>query len=152
MSDPIVFSSSTPLLGLPLLFAGQAQKEFFVNQAFAVLDGLHARAVTASQAAPPATAPDGACYRVTSPASGAWIGREGAIAVRINGGWHFVAPAEGMVLFDRTSGRSVIYRTQWQVAPAPALPSGGTVVDAQARAAINAVIDALRTLGVLGTP
>lgn len=152
MSDPIVFSSSTPLVGLPLLIAGQAQKEFFVNQALSVLDALHARAITASQATPPAAAPDGACYRVTSPASGAWVGKEGAIAIRINGGWHFVAPSEGLALFDRTIGSSVVFRNQWQIAPAPALAAGGTVVDVQARAAINAVIEALRNAGLLGMP
>ena len=152
MPDPITLPSSTPALGLPLLFAGQAQKEFFVNQALHVLDALNARAVSASQATPPVTVPEGACYRVTAPASGAWTGREGQIAIRIGGDWHFVPPAEGTVLFDRSTARKLVFRSQWEQAPAPALPTGGIVIDAQARAAISTVIDALRTLGVLGTP
>ena len=53
MSDPIAFPSTTPSIGLPLLIPGQAQKEFFVNQALCLLDALHMRAVTASQPAPP---------------------------------------------------------------------------------------------------
>lgn len=59
MSEPIVFPSATPALGLPLLVAGQAQKEFFVNQALGLLDALHARAVIASRPAPPAAAAEG---------------------------------------------------------------------------------------------
>ncbi len=33
MSDPVQFEGATPRFALPLLFAGQAQKEFFVNEA-----------------------------------------------------------------------------------------------------------------------
>lgn len=152
MSDPITFPSSTPALGLPLLIAGQAQKEFFVNQALGLLDALNARAVTGSQAAPPATPPEGACYRVTSPATGAWIGHQDQIAVRIGGGWHFVPPAEGLLLFDRAAARMMVYRSQWRPATAPALPAGGTVVDTEARAALTALVDTLRALGIIGTP
>lgn len=152
MSDPITFPSSTPALGLPLLIAGQAQKEFYVNQALEVLDALYPHAVTASQSTPPATAPDGACYRVTSPASGEWSGRQDHIAVRIGGAWHFVAPLAGMLLFDRAVGLMLVFRSQWQVSSSPAVPTGGAVIDVQARTAIGAVIDALRTLGILGTP
>ncbi|MCM0001038.1 MAG: DUF2793 domain-containing protein [Erythrobacter sp.] len=152
MSDPIALASSTPALGLPLLFAGQAQKEFFVNEALCLLDALHARAVTASQPAPPASAVEGACYRVTSTATGAWAGQEGRLAVHIAGAWHFVAPVEGMVVFDRTRGDFVIFRSQWQPAAEVAVPAGGTVIDVQARGALTALITALRTVGVLAAP
>lgn len=149
MSDPIALASSTPALGLPLLFAGQAQKEFFVNEALSLLDALHARAVTASQAAPPASPVDGACFRVTATATGAWAGQEGKLAIRIAGAWHFIPPADGMVIYDRAAGALVIFRTQWQPAAVVAAASGGTVIDVQARSTLTALITALKIMGVL---
>ena len=40
MTQPFVFDSSTGRHALPLLVAGQAQKEFFVNEALARIDAL----------------------------------------------------------------------------------------------------------------
>jgi hypothetical protein len=152
MSDPYVFPGSTPALGLPLLIAGQAQKEFFVNEALSLLDALHARAVIASQPAPPASPAEGACYRVTTPATGAWAGEEERIAVRVAGTWHFISPTDGMLVYDRAATAFVIYQSQWQAAAVVAEPSGGTVVDVQARSTLAALIAALMTMGVLAAP
>jgi hypothetical protein len=150
MSDPIAFPSATPAIGLPLLVAGQAQKEFFVNQALCILDALYVRAVKASQSAPPATAIAGDCFRVTSPASQAWAGREDHIAVLIGGAWHFIGAREGMHMFDQTAGHTLVFGTQWERARAPTLPTGGTVVDSQARTAIQSLIQSLQAIGILG--
>lgn len=152
MSDPIAFSAATPALALPLLFAGQAQKEFFVNEAFCVLDALHTRSLAASQAAPPAAAAEGACYRVIAPASGAWAGREDSLAILIGGSWRFLAPVEGLLMFDRAADRMVIYRSQWHAAQSVQLPVGGTVIDTEARAAVAALMTALQVMGVLAVP
>lgn len=149
MPDPFAFQSSTPALGLPLLFSSQAQKEYFVNEALSLLDALHARAVAASQAAPPASPAEGACYRVTGPATGAWAGQEDRVAVFIAGAWQFIAPSEGMVVFDRAAARLVIFRSQWQPASVVAAPTGGTVIDVQARSTLGALITALKSMGVL---
>lgn len=152
MSDPIAFPAVTSALALPLLIAGQAQKEFFVNEALCLLDALHARAVIASQPAPPTTASEGACYRVTAPASGAWAEREDSLAVLIGGAWRFLAPAEGLLVFDRATNCMIIYRSQWQPAQSVAQPAGGATVDAEARAAVTALLTALQVMGVLATP
>jgi hypothetical protein len=152
MSDPIVFPAATPALALPLLISGQAQKEFFVNEAFCILDALHARSVTASQPAPPAAPAEGACYRVTAPAQGAWAGHENALAVRIGGAWRFVAPTQGLLVFDRAANSMVIYRTQWEPAHSVSLPAGGATVDTEARAAVTALLTALEAMGVLTVP
>jgi hypothetical protein len=149
MSDPIAFASSTPALGLPLLIAGQAQKEFFVNEALCVLDALNARAVTASQPAPPASPIAGASYRITAPATGAWAGHEDEVAMMIGGDWRFIGPAEGWLLFDQAAGQLVIYRSQWQPAALVAAPIGGSVIDIEARATLASLITALQGLGVL---
>lgn len=134
------------------MLAGQAQKEFFVNEALCLLDALHARAVTASHPAPPASAVDGACYRVTSPATGAWAGKEDRLAILVAGEWHFIAPAEGMMVFDRAAARFVIYRSHWQPASVTAVPTGGTVIDVEARAALSELIASLQIMGVLAAP
>jgi hypothetical protein len=149
MSDPIVFPSTTPVAGLPLLIAGQAQKEFFVNEALSILDALLVQAVNASQPAPPPSPTDSDCYRVTAPATGAWAGREDRIAVLIAGEWHFIAPAQGMAVFDRAADCLLVYRAGWKRAQAPSLPSGGAMVDTEARAVIAALIGALKSIGIL---
>lgn len=151
MSDPIAFPSSTVALGLPLLVAGQAQKEFFVNQALCLLDALHMHTVRASQSTPPATATESDCYRVKAPATGVWAGHEDRVAVLIAGEWHYIEPVQGMALFDRAADNFLVYRSGWKAAQAPALPTGGTVVDVEARAAIAALIQSLKALGVLAT-
>jgi hypothetical protein len=152
MSDPIAFASSTPSLGLPLLVAGQAQKEFFVNQALSLLDAMHVRSVNSSRPTPPSSADEGECFLVSAFAAGVWTAREDQIAVRIGGDWHFIEPTEGMQLFDRDKGRILVFRSQWMPAIAPALPTGGTVIDTEARASLSALIQALLAIGVLGSP
>lgn len=149
MSDPIAFATTTPTIGLPLLIAGQAQKEFFVNQALCLLDALHPRIIAASQPAPPQSANEADCFRVTAPAVGTWAGHEGELAIRIGGGWHFVVPREGMQIFDVTVGHAIVYRSEWESAAAPAVPTGGTIIDTQARAAISSLIQALAAVGIL---
>jgi hypothetical protein len=131
--------------------AGQAQKEFFVNQALCLLDAVQMRTVKASQSVPPALPIDSDCYRVKAPATGAWAGREDRVAVRIAGDWHYVEPVQGMTLFDQAADSMLIYRSGWKLAVAPALPAGGSAIDAEARAALGAVIQALKEVGILAT-
>lgn len=151
MTDPVPFPGSTPVIGLPLLAAGQAQKEFFLNEALILLDALHPRMVKASQPAPPASPAESDCFRVTAGASGAWADRADSIAVLIAGDWHFIAPVQGMTLFDATSDQLLVFRSGWKHATGPAAPVGGSVIDIEARAALAGLIAALRTLGILAT-
>lgn len=150
MSELAAFPSATPNISLPLLFAGQAQKEFFVNQALSVLDAFSPQAVVASASVPPANAAEGECFRVTSLAAQAWTGCEDQIAVRIGGSWHFIPPRDGMRLFDRTANGSLFFRSGWHSGSVPAAPEGGTTVDAEARTALVQLIQAVREIGLLG--
>jgi hypothetical protein len=149
MTEPITFPATTARIGLPLLFAGQAQKEFFVNQALSILDALADGAVIASLDAPPVSASDGDCYRVTGSPSGVWNAHADSIAIAIGGSWHFVVPAEGMLVFDREAGNWLCFRSGWQMASAPPPPYGGAVIDVEARAALAQLIDGLQSLGLV---
>lgn len=150
MSDALNFPSTTPMIGLPLLVAGQAQKELFVNQALAILDAFAPRAVAASLSEPPSAPAEGDCFRVIAPASQAWVGCEDHISIRIGGAWHIVPPRDGMRLFDRAADRDLFFQSTWQSISAPAAPAGGAVIDTEARAALVNLIQALGQMGILG--
>lgn len=148
MANPISFPSTTTHFSLPLLFAGQAQKEPFINHAISALDALLGRTVEASLASPPSAPADGARYRITAGASGDWTGREDDLAVWIGGAWEFFSPVDGMQVFDRSEQILYFFSDSWAVAAEPAAPTGGATVDTEARAAIAILTEALRTAGI----
>lgn len=148
MTDPISFTSTTPRYGLPLLFAGQSQKEFYVNEAHALTDALLHPACEGEAADPPATPAEGETWLVGAAATGDWAGADGKVASRQSGNWLFAAPADGMRMFDRSTGQILLHRGGWQRPSAPAAPAGGTTVDAEARAALADLITALASAGI----
>ena len=148
MPDPLNFDSTSPRFALPLLFAGQAQKEAFVNEAHALADALLHCAIEGQASAPPATPVEGTNWLVGTAPTGTWAGQPGKIACRQAGNWLFVAPRDGMRLLDQASGQERRYAGGWLAPTAPAAPSGGSTIDAEARTAITALIAALRTAGV----
>lgn len=143
MSDPLSFDSATPRYALPLLFAGQAQKEFYVNEAHALADALLHCAVEGIADTPPATPADGTCWLVGPAPDGAWTGQAGKLACRQLGNWLFVAPRDGLAVLNRADGQVIRYLDGWSTPAAPALPTGGATVDAELRAAFAALLDAL---------
>ena len=149
MSHPIAFDSTTPRLGLPLLFAAQAQKEVFVNEAHAVLDALVHGIVEAESDGPPAEPQDGQCWIVGSDATGDWAGRANQIACRQSGQWIYVPPVDGMRVLDRSKAQELFFANGWIRINPVQEPIGGSVVDSQARAAIAELISALTDLGLL---
>lgn len=149
MPDPLQFPSATPRHQLPLLFAGQAQKEAFVNVALSLCDALIHPAVEGEAAQPPSSPADGECWLVAPGAGGGFTGCDGLIACRQAGQWLFTAPRDGMRVLDRATGQHVLYRTGWRREQAPATPTGGATVDAEARTAISQVIAALAGAGIL---
>lgn len=156
-------------LKFPFLAAAQAQKEVTHNEALALAD-IAVQAVVQSVA--PTTVPAspalGQCWIIGAAPSGAWAGQAGAIAAWTSGGWRFVAPFEGMsawsiadaVLVRRSTsawivgaltaatlsidGEQVVGTRQ----PRVAAPSGGGMIDTQARTAIAAIIAGLETHGL----
>ena len=148
MTDPLTFENTSPRYGLPLLFAAQAQKEVCVNEAFALLDALLFCAIEGIAAAPPAAPVDGTNWLVAVGGTGSWLGEDGKIACYQSGNWLFISPKDGVTLLNRATGQQILYFGSWQTAVAPAAPTGGATIDAQARSAIVSLIAALQTAGV----
>lgn len=151
MPDPL-FDSRTPRFDLPLLFAGQSQKEGYVNEIAARLDALLFLAIEGEAASPPTAPEDGRNWLVGANPDGAWSGQAGRIAARQAGNWLFIAPVSGMRLLDKATGQEIRFFDQWRMAARPALPTGGTTIDAEARTAIAALLAALDTAGVTAAP
>lgn len=148
MPDPL-YDSRTARHELPMLFAGQTQKETFVNEAFVRIDTLLHCAIEGVLASPPATPAEGTCWLIDEGAGGAWAGNEGQIAAFAGGNWLFFAPRDGMRLLDRSSGRDLRYAGGWVAPDRPNAPSGGGVVDSEARAAIAALTQCLVDAGIV---
>ena len=140
-------------LALPYLEAGQAQKEWVHNEALALLDiAVQASVEAVGAATPPAAPAIGACWIVGAGAGGAWAGHAGAIAGWTDGGWRSVAPRPGMSAWSRADATSARFGEDgWQLdrSAAIAVPAGGTVIDAECRAAVGAILTALRDRGWL---
>lgn len=161
----------TERYALPLLAPGQAQKEWFHNEALQRIDMLLSAVVEGlPQADPPADPVPGRCYLVSDGATGAWAGREGTIAGYSQGGWRFVLATDGTRAMVRTSGEAIVRANgSWECGvvraqqllvgglpvvgsrqPGVPLPDGGPVVDSQARAAIANIVAALSAHGLVG--
>lgn len=148
MSDPI-FDSRSLRHDLPYLFPGQAQKEGYVNEAFARIDSLLAIAVEGTADSPPVAPADGECWLIGSAPTGAWAGRAGQLAALTNWNWIFFSPRDGMRVLNRATGQDMRFAAGWQIPVRPALPTGGQTVDTEARAAIAAILDCLTEAGLL---
>lgn len=162
--------NATARFALPLLHPGQVQKELFHNEALIVADALIQPCVEAMGVDVPPSDPDpGQCWIVGDSPAGAWAGAAGSLALWTAGGWRFVAPREGMAAWiadealvaryaggvwraGRLTGTQLIIDGEQVVgAREPAIddPDGGIVIDAEARNAIEAVLAALRSHGLI---
>ena len=152
MPEPFALGSTSPRHGLPYLHPGQTQKEFFVNEALARLDALVQPTVLDERPLPPADPQAGDAYLVAAGAQGDWQGEDGAIAVHQGTHWLFQQPLPGASVRRLDTGQVSIYAGSpaggWTTASEPAEPTGGTTIDSQARAAIAALITALRHSGI----
>lgn len=156
-------------LDLPLLHAGQAQKELFHNEALAILDMLvQASIETDALASAPGAPTHGQCWLVGSGASGDWAGHDGDIVCWTSSGWRFAAPVHGMRVWVRDAGHAMIYDgTTWTAEavqpdgyyvagtrvlserqPAISDPAGGEVIDIEGRTVISAILSMLRMHGL----
>jgi hypothetical protein len=95
---------TTPNLSLPELIASQAQPHVTVNTALRRLDALVQAAVISQTNTPPGSPADGDAYLVGAAPTGAWVGHAQELAVLIGGGWTFLTPAAGWLVYNQGDG------------------------------------------------
>lgn len=163
-------SDATPRWALPQLFAGQAQKEVFHNEALARIDMLlHGAVESADEDVPPTSPDEGQCWIVAEGASGSWSGQDGSVACWTGGGWRFAAPRAGLTLRVVDRGHSMYFDgSDWQDGavrgdgfyvggervsgprqPAIANPVGGSSIDSEARSSLVTILNAMRSHGLI---
>jgi hypothetical protein len=163
-------SEATGRFTLPFILPGQAQKEVFHNEALVRIDAaLHAAVEGAAISIPPTAPADGQCWLVAPGASGAWSGKANQLAAWSEGGWRFLAPAPGLAVWDRANGLTLrwdgaawsggaLVASQLTIGglkivgerqPHVPTPSGGTIIDAEARAAVASLIATLMSHGLI---
>jgi hypothetical protein len=122
------------------------------------------------QAVPPTSPVIDECYLVADAGTEDWQGQDGAIACFTAGGWRFVAPIEGLIVTEKSSGEALQWRSGgWEAGiarckevridgqtvlregqPAISDPAGGGVIDSECRATLADVLSTLRTHGLIG--
>lgn len=89
-------TDETPLLMLPYLAAGQAQKHVTLNESLRRLDAVVQLSLRSRQAAqPPLNPAPGARHLVPQGAGGAWTGKAGQVAAWQDDHWSFYPPQPG---------------------------------------------------------
>lgn len=157
---------------LPMLQAGQAQKELLHNEALTLIDLLiQSSVLTCGDDTPPQDPQPGEAWIAGTAPSGAWAGRAGCVAGWSAGGWRFVDPIEGMSAWvaeaqqiaryssgtwsiGQVRGKSVMIDGTAVLGPqqrAIEKPSEGGVIDTEARGAIAAILAALRCHGLIAS-
>ena len=161
---------NTARFQLPFILPGQAQKELYHNESLSLIDAaLHPAVEEGPLAAPPPTPGIGQSWIVAGGATGDWAGKEQRLAVWTEGGWRFVAPPPGMLAWNKQDnqwhhwngtgwsdgelvasglmigGEQVIGERQ----PSVPSPYGGTVIDEEARSAIDTIIATLMSHGLI---
>jgi hypothetical protein len=162
-------TETTPRLRLPFILPGQAQKELFHNEALARIDAaLHASVEGEALSQPPGSPTEGQSWIVGAAASAAWAGQENKLASWTSGGWRFVEPIPGFSVWNREAGYWIYWSgTAWSAGEHPATslivkgkkvvgerqlaipsPSGGTIIDEEARTTIATIIATLKSHGL----
>lgn len=149
MTDAVSFISTSPRFELPFLHAGQAQKEFTVNQATAITDTLLHASIIAEQADPPITPSEGDSYIIGHNATGFWEGKTGNLTSYQGGVWITVAPKTGMQVFDQSTLQIIHFDELWVRPATPALPESGATQDTELRQAFTDLIETLKDASIL---
>ena len=149
MALPIAFPSETPRLRLPVLYPGQAQKEFTINEALARMDAVLHPAIEGEITEAPPAPTAGECWLVADAATGIFADHVASLAYFDGRQWSFMAPVTGMAVYDKSAAVLRRYADNWSQPVYLQPPVSGATVDAEARAVIVALLQALEGLSVL---
>ena len=143
--------TTTARYGLPLMAAGQAQKEITHNEALMLIDAAITPRVEAPPTdQPPANPATGQCWIVGSMPAGAWTGQAHHLAIATDAGWRFVdlpIGATAILAPDGATWRRV--SSGWHAPESVEGPVGGSVIDVECRATIQTIIAALTLSGII---
>jgi hypothetical protein len=146
---------ATPNLRLPYLYVGQAQKEIIHNEALAMLDAVMFASLESELIDPPANLTDidaGRRWLVGATPSGSWAGHAGEIAYWTGDGWRFVLVPDFCRVFRADLGHDMIRQAgSWVTVPPVNAPTGGAIIDQEARSALSSILSILRTTGLIPT-
>lgn len=163
-------TDTTPRFALPFLLPGQAQKELFHNEALARIDlALHPAVEGPPAVEPPPAPAQGECWIAAPAAEGDWSGHDNELAMWTESGWRFLEPQPGTSAWNKAADVPLLWDgSQWREGdlasagllvngvrvvgprqPGVASPSGGTIIDEEARLAINALTAALMSHGLI---
>lgn len=100
----------TPLLGLPLIAANQAQKHVTHNEALLLLDAaIQLSVIARTVASPPSSPAEGDRYLMPASPNGSWAGQAGKLAIFQGGGWVFLAPRKGWCMWVEAETRLLAF-------------------------------------------
>lgn len=147
-------SDASPRWGLPFLFSGQSQKEIFHNEAIFLLDSLISPYVLGEADDPAPLSPShGNCWIIGAAPTGDFAEKPGWLAIWSENGWRFMEPCRGLRVFDAAANCCRVYEgVAWTDAEIITPPSGGAVVDEEARGAISELINCLIAQKILTPP
>lgn len=163
MSDSIRFA-------LPFIMTNQSQKEITHNEALTRLDmWLHLHISSADLSVPPSSPSEGDSWIVAAGATGSWESHDAEIAQWLDGQWRFFSPTAGVRAWVADRQVEAVYDdTGWKIGivqgdkvmiggqqilgargAAISDPDGGTTIDTEARAALNAILATMRLHGLI---
>lgn len=143
-------TDTTPRHLLPLLAAGQAQKEITHNEALMLIDMLIAGTVDGVGVnTPPDTRSIGQAWIVGPSPTADWVGHQHRLVAWMPGGWRSLALPPGAAVRDASGKLWLRGDSGWAGPATVAAPEGGGTVDTQARTAIAALCDGLRRYGMI---
>jgi len=165
-------SDQTPRLAMPYIIASQSQKEVTHNTALNDLDMFTQTVIeTDLLASPPVSPVEGQIWIVASGGLSEWAGQDSKLAQYIGGAWKFFDAFEGLVVWvndQSISARFVAGMWQKGILRASEImvngqkvlgpqetaisdATGGVTVDTEGRAAINALLAACRSHGIIAS-
>lgn len=162
--------SETKRFSLPFILTSQSQKEVTHNEALTRLDLLlHLHVESDVLSDPPLSPDDGAAWIVAHGGRGPWAGRDAMIAQWLDGQWRYIEPQKGMRAWIASREVEALYDgVTWQVGMlrgdavfiggekvigmrggAIPDPSGGQVIDVEARLTLAAILTVMRQHGLI---
>jgi hypothetical protein len=163
-------TNDTIRLKMPYIKQSQSQKEVTHNAGLDLLD-FYLNPVIEDHTlnVPPVSPTEGKMWIVALSSTGDWSGQENNIAYFLHGNWNFFTPFEGQTVWMKQPKYHAIFVSSlWEYGimrgneiriwgqktlanrgSAVGDASGGTIIDIEARAAINQLLSICRTHGIL---